>query len=61
MPCRVLGMPVQPAFPLRPPPSLPAVDPSLASLTSQELGFFDSQEQEASSQQLKFKVGVGVG
>jgi len=50
-------MPFQPTFPLPPPASLPPVTKDIVSLSLEELGFFSTSEQEASSQQLAHKVG----
>jgi hypothetical protein len=51
-------MPYPPPFPLPPPSVLPPVDPSLHSLEVAGLDWFFTAEQEASSEQLRFKVGV---
>jgi hypothetical protein len=59
--CRVLSMPVPPAFPLAAPHRLPPVDAELFSLhPGQDVDWFFTAEQEASSDQLKFKARLNA-
>lgn len=51
-------MPVPPPFPVSAPASMPAVPAAVPSMTVAEVDWFFTPEQEASSDQLKFKVRV---
>ncbi|KAG2427955.1 hypothetical protein HXX76_011942 [Chlamydomonas incerta] len=57
----VRSMPVPPPFPVSAPASMPAVPAAVPSLTVAEVDWFFTPEQEASSDQLKFKWKPGVG
>ncbi|GLI62187.1 hypothetical protein VaNZ11_004772, partial [Volvox africanus] len=57
----VRAMPVPPPFPVAAPAVMPPVLASVPSLTVTEVDWFFTAEQEASSDQLKFKWKPGVG
>ncbi|KAG2450020.1 hypothetical protein HYH02_000124 [Chlamydomonas schloesseri] len=57
----VRAMPVPPPFPVSAPASMPAVPASVPSMAITEVDWFFTAEQEASSDQLKFKWKPGVG
>ena len=55
--CRVLEMPYAPPFPLAAPSRLEPLDKSISpNKTANEIDWFMTAEQEASSDQLRFKV-----
>jgi hypothetical protein len=53
---RVLEMPYAPPFPLAAPSQLKPFDKSIPNKTANEIDWFMTAEQEASSDQLRFKV-----
>ncbi|GIL75052.1 hypothetical protein Vretifemale_4894, partial [Volvox reticuliferus] len=57
----VRAMPTPPPFPVAAPAAMPPVPASVTSLTVTEVDWFFTAEQEASSDQLKFKWKPGVG
>jgi hypothetical protein len=57
---RILTMPYQPPFPLPAPAALPSLPPSVQGLQLPQVSFFMTPEQEASSEQLKFKWQPGI-
>mmetsp|Transcript_6370 Transcript_6370/g.14137 ORF Transcript_6370/g.14137 Transcript_6370/m.14137 type:complete len:935 (-) Transcript_6370:1153-3957(-) len=57
---RVISMPYPPPLPLPAPSAIPPVDPCISTLTAAQVDWFMTAEQEASSDQLRFKWKPGV-
>jgi deoxyribodipyrimidine photolyase len=57
---RILTMPYQPPFPLPAPGAMPPLPLRLHSLPLERVTFFMTPEQEAGSEQLKFKWRPGI-